>query len=55
MTGSIDRISEEYEDISDDIDLFIELSSSLNQIHGNFLSLKRYIFRTNGILSLRRL
>ncbi|WP_413825912.1 MULTISPECIES: FUSC family protein [unclassified Methanobrevibacter] len=47
MTGSIDRISEEYEDISDDIDLFIELSSSLNQIHGNFLSLKRYIFRTN--------
>ncbi|WP_409198986.1 FUSC family protein [Methanobrevibacter acididurans] len=47
MSGSIDRISEEYADISEDIDLFIELSSSLNQIHGNFLSLKRYIFRTN--------
>ena len=34
----MNRISEEYADISEDIDLFIELSSSLNQIHEIFKS-----------------
>ena len=47
ISSSIDRISEEYVNIDKDIDLIIELSSSLNQIKGNFLSLNRYINSTD--------
>lgn len=47
ISSSIDCISEEYVNIDNDIDLIIELSSSLNQIKGNFLSLNRYINSTD--------
>lgn len=47
IDSAIDRISEEYVGIEEDIEFIVGLSDSINQIQGNFLSLNRYIFRTN--------
>ena len=48
LDSGLDLISNRYKNIDSDMELYKELSSSLNQLHGNVMSLSNYIHRASN-------